>query len=204
MKKKLSATLLVAFVLGAGTAQAQSWKDLLNSDLFSKENVEKVVGAVTGTTAKTDMTGTWSYTGAAVEFESDNLLAKAGGTVASSTVESKLNEQLKRVGITAGKLSFTFNADSTFTATLAKRTLSGSYSYDQAEKKVNLKFVKLVGLNATVSSTSSTMDLLFDSDKLLQLITYLSSKSSNSTLQTISSLASNYDGMMLGLAMEKK
>ncbi|MDR0961060.1 MAG: DUF4923 family protein [Mediterranea sp.] len=196
----LTATCVVALLLlNSGKAQAQFWKDL-----FTKENVEKVVGAVTGQTAQVDMTGTWSYTGAAVEFKSDNLLAQAGGTVASSTVESKLNQQLKKVGITAGKLSFTFNADSTFNAQLSKRALTGTYSYDAATKQVNLKFVKLLGINAKVNTTSGSMDLLFNSDKLLKLITYLSSKSNNSTLNTISSLAGSYDGMMLGLSMEKK
>ena len=47
------------------------------------------------------------------------------------------------------------------------------------------------------------MELLFNSDKLLKLITFLSSKSSNTTLKTISSLADSYDGMMLGLELKK-
>ena len=47
------------------------------------------------------------------------------------------------------------------------------------------------------------MDLLFDADKLLQLLTYLSSKSSNSTLQTLGNLAGTYDGMLLGLGLKK-
>ncbi|MDE6172737.1 MAG: DUF4923 family protein, partial [Bacteroides sp.] len=48
------------------------------------------------------------------------------------------------------------------------------------------------------------MDLLFNSDKLLKLLTFLSSKSSNATLNTISSLASKYDGMMLGFSLDKE
>lgn len=45
--------------------------------------------------------------------------------------------------------------------------------------------------------------IAFESDKLLKLITFLSSKSSNATLQAISSLADSYDGMMLGFSIEK-
>ena len=45
--------------------------------------------------------------------------------------------------------------------------------------------------------------LLFNSDKLLKLISFISSKSSNTTLNAISSLADSYDGMMLGFELKK-
>ena len=69
MKKYVQIVLpaLVAALLACPSAQAQSLKDLLNRD-----NVEKLVGAVTGVNLA-EMTGTWVYTGAAVEFESDKL-----------------------------------------------------------------------------------------------------------------------------------
>lgn len=198
MKKSVFLPALIAALLLVSTnSWAQSWKDL-----FSKENVEKVVSAVTGNST-VDMTGTWSYTGAAIEFESDNFLMQAGGAVAATTAEAKLNEQLSKVGIAAGKMTFTFNADSTFNAKLGTRTLSGSYSYNATDKKANLKFARLIGMNVKINCTSSTMDMLFESDKLLKLITFLSSKSSNATLKTISSLADSYDGMMLGFSLKK-
>ena len=193
----LGCTALFLLAVPAGS-HAQSLKDL-----FNKENIEKVVNAVTDNKT-VQMTGTWSFTGSALEFESDNLLQKAGGAVAASTVEKKLDEQLEKIGITAGKLSFTFNADSTLTATVGSKPLNGTYSYDASTQKVNLKFAKIIGLNAKVNCTSGSMDLLFNADKLLQLLTYLSSKSSNSTLQTIGSLAESYHGMLVGLGLEKK
>lgn len=68
----LSLAFMAAFMLTATDSHAQSWADLLN-----KDNISKVVNAITGNTASIDMTGTWSYQGSAVEFESDNLLMKA-------------------------------------------------------------------------------------------------------------------------------
>jgi hypothetical protein len=100
-------------------------------------------------------------------------------------------------------MSFTFNADSTFSAKVGQKSMKGSYSYNASTQKVNLKFAKLIGMNAKVNATSTTMDLLFESDKLLKLITFLSSKSSNSTLKSIGSLANSYDGMMLGFSLQK-
>ena len=108
MKKNfLSIAFMAVFMLMATNSQAQSW-----SDLFNKDNISKVVNAITGTTESIDMTGTWSYKGSAVEFESDNLLMKAGGAAAATMAENKLNEQLSKIGIKDGQMSFTFNADS--------------------------------------------------------------------------------------------
>lgn len=198
MKKFIFWQLFIAALLMTNHSQAQSLKDL-----FNKENIEKAVNAVTGK-SKVEMTGTWTYTGSALEFESDNLLQKAGGAVAATAAEKKLDEQLSKIGIKAGQMSFTFNADSTFSAKVGQKTMKGSYSYNASTHKVNLKFAKLIGMNAKVNSTSSTMDLLFESDKLLKLITFLSSKTSNATLKTIGTLADSYDGMMLGFSLQKQ
>ena len=149
------------------------------------------------------MTGTWRYTGSAIEFESENLLKKAGGTVAASAAEQKLDEQLAKVGIKEGQLSFTFNADSTFVSTLGKRKLNGTYSYDAGTQMLHLRYMKLIPMNAKVNYTTQQMDLLFEADKLLKLITFLSSKSSSATLKAISSLTDSYDGMMLGYELKR-
>ena len=198
MKKYvLSLAVVSALLLVTTNVQAQSWKDL-----FNKDNIEKVVNAVTGNQT-IDMTGTWTYSGSAIECESDNLLQKAGGAAAAAVAEKKLDEQLAKVGIKDGQVSFTFNADSTFTSTVGKRTMTGTYSYDATDKVVHLRYFKLLNMNAKVNCTSTNMDLLFNSDKLLKLIAFISSKSSSTTLKTISSLADSYDGMMLGFALKK-
>ena len=197
-RRTLSGLLLVAAALLCATdAQAQSLKDL-----FNKENIEKVVNAVTDKNTAS-MEGTWTYTGSALAFESDNLLQQAGGAVAASAVEKKLDDFLQRIGIQSGQMSFTFAADSTFQTTIKGKTMKGTYSYDQSTKKAQLKFSKLLNINTTVNCTSQQMELLFPSDRLLDLLTFLASKSNNATLQSIGSLAESYDGMMLGLTLEK-
>lgn len=182
----------------ASNLQAQSLKDLLN-----KENIEKAVNAVTGKNTAS-MTGTWMFTGSALAFESDNLLQKAGGSLAANAVEKKLDGFLGKVGIEPGEMSFTFNSDSTFQTQIKGKALKGTYQYDSSTQKVNLKFSKLLKLNTTVNCTSEQMELLFPSDRLLDLVTFLASKSNNATLQSISSLAESYDGMMLGFTLQKQ
>ena len=199
MKRIYYVTLIITLLMITSNSNAQSLKDLL-----TKDNIEKVVGAVTGKSTTTDITGTWQYSGSAISFESDNLLQKAGGAAAAGVAEEKLNEQLEKLGIKKGQMSFTFSADSTFTVQVGSRKLPGTYTFDNANQKINLKFAKLLSVNATLKATSSSMDLLFNSDKLLKIIVYISGKSSNSTLQAISSLAESYDGMMLGFSLQKQ
>ena len=103
MKKNIvSLAFMAVFLLMGTNSRAQSWKDLLN-----KDNISKVVNAITGTPETIDMTGTWNYKGSAVEFESENLLMKAGGAAAATMAENKLDEQLSKVGIKAGQMNFT-------------------------------------------------------------------------------------------------
>ena len=192
MKKNIvSLAFMAVFLLMGTNSQAQSWKDLLN-----KDNISKVVNAITGTPETIDMTGTWNYKGSAVEFESENLLMKAGGAAAATMAENKLDEQLSKVGIKAGQMNFTFNA-------VGKKTLKGTYSYDASAKQVDLKFLKLLNLHAKVNCSSSSLELLFNSDKLLKLLAFIGSKSNSTALKTVSSLADNYDGMMLGFELSK-
>ena len=132
-----------------------------------------------------------------------HLLMKAGGAAAATMAESKLNEQLSKIGIRDGQMSFTFNADSTFTSTVGKKKLSGTYSYNASTKQVNLKYLKLLNLHAKVNCTSNSLELLFNSDKLLKLMSFIGSKSNSTALKTVSSLADNYDGMMLGFQLTK-
>ena len=83
MKKNIvSLAFMAVFLLMGTNSRAQSWKDLLN-----KDNISKVVNAITGTPETIDMTGTWNYKGSAVEFESENLLMKAGGAAAATMAE---------------------------------------------------------------------------------------------------------------------
>lgn len=199
MKKSvLSLALMAISLFTTTTIQAQSW-----TDLFNKDNISKVVSAVTGKTEAINMIGTWTYRGSAVEFESDNLLMQAGGAAASAVAESKMNEQLSKIGIKDGQMSFTFNADSTFTSTVGKKKMNGTYSYNAKTKQVNLTYLRLLNMNAKVNCSSGSMELLFNSDKLLKIMAFLGSKSSSAALKTVSSLADQYDGMMLGFDLRK-
>lgn len=104
MKKNILFIAWIAiFSLTASNSQAQSLKDLLN-----KDNISKVVNAITGTPETIDMTGTWTYSGSAVEFESDNLLMKAGGA-AAATMDNRHPFIIDQLIIRPGYFGFFFH-----------------------------------------------------------------------------------------------
>ena len=191
--------------LAGQTASAQSLTDLLKK-ATDNEAVKNVVENVTGTTLPVDVKGTWTYSGTAVKFESDDILKSTAASLAASQVEDKLDQYVAKVGIKAGTFSFTFKEDNSFTATVLGKSFNGTYTLSEDYKTISLQFGKTIGLKpftAAVSATSSQLDLLFQADKLLELLGKLTSSSSNSTLKTVGTLVNQYDGMKLGLELKK-
>lgn len=206
MKKIISIILMAGALCAAGqTASAQSLKDILKKATNS-EAVKNVVETVTGTTLPVDVTGIWTYSGTAVKFESEDLLKSTAATLAASQVEEKLDEYVSKVGIKAGTFSFTFNEDKTFTANVKGKAFNGTYSVSDDYKTMSLQFGKTVSLKpftASISATSSQLNLLFQADKLLELLGKLTAGSSNATLSTVGTIVNQYDGMQLGLELQK-
>lgn len=199
-KRTLFITLaIINFLLVSNISRAQSLKDL-----FNNEKISNIINTVTNNKSLTDISGTWDYIGSAIKLESDNKLMEIGGSAAMTVAENQLDDQLNKIGITNGQMSFTFNADSTFTNTIGKHTLKGTYNYNSSEQKIELKYMSIIPLNANIDYTSETLKLLFKSDKLLQLLSFIADKSNNNSLKAIGSLAETYEGMQVGFKLKKQ
>ena len=197
--------MAVAVCLAGQTASAQTLKDLLKK-ATNNETVKNVVESVTGTTLPVDVKGTWTYSGTAVKFESEDLLKSTAASLAAGQVEDKLDEYVQKVGIKAGTFSFTFNEDKTFSANVKGKSFNGTYSVSEDYKTMSLQFGKTFAtkpFTAAISATSAQLDLLFQADKLLELLEKLTASSNNATLKTVSTIAGQYDGMQLGLELKK-
>lgn len=199
---KWGLALCFCFLMG-GQTYAQDWKSIISGV------ANAVVGNSSSTTAAT-LTGTWKYTGPDCKFESDNLLAKAGGEIASAKVEKKMTEIMQKVGFTDGA-TFVFNSDSTYTSTVKGKTTKGTYSYDASKKQIVMKTRMGFKFNATVSQSvlsPNKMSLLFKADKMMSLVKTMSGAlgkaSSNAAVSTANSLLKEYDGLDLGFALEKQ
>ncbi len=199
-------TAFVGLWLCTVTAQAQSLKDILNS-----ETVQKVVSSVTGGQSVTvsNLQGTWTYVDPAVQLGSDNTLKQIAGAAATTELEKNLKEQCAKVGIVEGVFNYTFNADSTFTSALKKGSLKGTYSVNEADKTITFTYTAgtsnrtIYALTASTVLAGDNLTLLFNADKLLTFLTKVTSLSGNNTLQSLSQLANQYDGLMLGFDLKK-
>ena len=218
--KKLFTIIAVAFSVSVANAQS-GVQSVLNQLLGSGANsgtvtsiIENVVG---NAVSKLDLSidGTWKYKEPEVQFKSDNLLAKAGGSAATTKIENNLLKVYDKIGIN-GSLSYTFNSDSTFTQTVkigsSVKNLKGTYSLDKENKIITLKYAALgkVGLgkvNAIYANTGTSLALLFDASELMsflkKVISTASSLTGKASLATASAVLENYDGVLLGYKMTK-
>lgn len=177
-------------------AMSQDWKSLLG-------NVAKNVIGDKLTTSQS-LIGTWKYVSPDCSFKSDQLLAKAGGEAVAVKVEDELDKVFKKLGTDA--CSYTFNADSTYTFTMKKRTIQGTYSFNPETKTITMTSRLGVVQTAQVAVTGTSMSLLFNADKLMSVLTALTRMVSkvSSAGATVDGLISNYDGLLLGFKLEKE
>ncbi|MBQ7472356.1 MAG: DUF4923 family protein [Prevotella sp.] len=194
--------------LGAGSnGSASAGGDLLGSVISAVSNPDalgNVVKSVIGTDKpkQSDLIATWYYKQPGAAFTSENLLAKAGGEVAATQVKEKLASYYSTVGINSSNTVIQFKEDNTFSGKIDGKTISGTYTYNEAECKISMKML-LVSATAYAKKTTTGMSILFESKKLLSLLQTMAAMSGNSTMETIGDLSKNYDGVRVGFDMKK-
>ena len=198
MKKKTllkSIWILLVMCGVSANAGAQDLKSILSG----------VAKAVVGTKATTasSIIGTWTYSGPECQFESENLLAKAGGEMAAKEVEEKMIAVYNKVGM--NNIRYTFNEDGTYSYQMKKRTVTGSYVFDDAAKTITMTGKLGLKTVAYVTVTGNDMSMVFKADKLMSILKTITGAASkvNSTAATINSVAEAYDGLMLGFELKK-
>ena len=162
-----------------------------------------LLGGSSAVTAS-DLQGTWTYRKADCVFETNNLLLKAGGEVAATKIESQLESQLSKVGITPGACTFSFNSNGTYTATIGQYNLSGNYTLNSSANTITMTYLAGLGrISPRIVKTGSSISLLFEGDKLLSMVQKVGKLSSNSTVSSLSTLLNSYDGMLVGMQLSK-
>ena len=193
----------VAGVLGAilgGSNAGNGSKSSSNAGSIINGILNNVIGS--GTFKQADLCHTWKYSKPGCAFTSENLLAKAGGEIAASKVENKLEGYYKKFGFSSSNTYFTFNTDGTFSAKIDGKAWNGTYTFDEKTHAIQLKGL-LLSASGYATKTTNGISLLFDQKKLLNLIKALSAFKGSSTLSAVGSIANNYDGMQVGFEMTK-
>ena len=206
--KRILTTIIIAslgLIMG-GNADAQTLKNILNK-VTGNSTVTDIVESVTGMSiTPKDIKGSWNYSGSAIKLESEDILKSASAAVAVGQVEKKIDEYLTKVGVKPGLFSFTFNEDQTFCTTYKGKDFNGTYTLSEDGKTLTLTYGKILNshaINANVNIGTESIELLFKADKLLELIGKLTASTSNTTLKTIGTLAGQYEGMKIGLELQK-
>lgn len=193
----------VAGVLGAilgGSNAGNGSNSSSNAGSIINGILNNVIGS--GTFKQADLCHTWKYSKPGCAFTSENLLAKAGGEIAASKVENKLEGYYKKFGFSSSNTYFTFNTDGTFSAKIDGKAWNGTYTFDEKTHAIQLKGL-LLSASGYTTKTTNGISLLFDQKKLLNLIKALSAFKGSSTLSAVGSIANNYDGMRVGFEMTK-
>ena len=161
--------------------------------------LDLVVGSVK--LSQTDIIGTWSYVEPACAFTSENLLAKAGGSVAAKTVNEKLQPVYNSLHISSGNTQLTFNENGQFTGKIGGFPMSGTYTFDATNGLVKMK--SLTTFTAHLTRSTQGMNFTFESKKILTLLQTVSALSGNTSLSTIGDISKQFNGVRLGFAMKK-
>ena len=203
---KLALICLTTFSTQSAGAQTDLG-NILNNVLGGNNSTSDVVSGLTSifssskqATEKT-IIGTWVYEEPAIVLQSDNVLTSAAAKLAAKKAETKLQEQLNKIGIKKGALTLTFNSDGTFSETFGSKSVSGTWSIKNSKL-----IMKHTVRSTTLTTQVSGKELMFvtDASKLRKLFQTLGSNSTNSSISTVTSLMKKVKGMQCGITLVKK
>ena len=188
MKKIVTTMTALVLMITAGVVVTSCGAGTLLQTVASGGTLANAFSSVIGLdkVTKQGMVGTWHYNGPGCAFTSENLLAKAGGEVAATKIDTFA----------------TFNEDGTFTASISGHQFSGSWTLDEKTAKVTMKTL-LLSFNCYAKREYGGISLLFESKKLLTVLQMMATMSGNDTAQKVGELSKNYDGIRLGFDMKK-
>lgn len=170
----------------------------------NKQSIGQTLSGLLGTdkTTESNFYGTWRYHQPGVAFTSKNVLASVGGEIAAAEIRSKLKSSYDEAGVKNSNTYLTFNQDKTFTGKIDGKSLNGKWSYDSKNQKIMLQTL-LFTIPFYTKKTSNGMSFLMESKKLLTFFQTVASLTGSSSLQAISDLSKNYNGVRMGFDMRK-
>ena len=192
------------------SANAQSLSDILGAVASSATSTttNDLVSGITSVFSsskqadKNSIVGTWEYSEPAIVFQSDNLLTKAGASLAAKKLESQLQTQFNKYGIKSGALTITFNSDGTFCQTLGTKAMNGQWKVKSSKLYITYLGVRTIEITTQISGNK--LQFVTNANKLLALMKTMGSASSNTNIKTITSLMKSVNGMQAGITLVKK
>lgn len=208
MKKFFAIILLAVFNYGIANAQLN---DILNKAtkqatqaVKGNSTAESLVGVISSKLIPNSqqIVGTWVYQEPAIMLTSSNSLKQYASSVATKSLEQKMQSYLTKVGFTKGKSSITFNADKTFAIKYGTKAVKkGTYTLNNNE--VVLTFTgKKTPSKMTPQLDNGSLIVVTDATKFKTFMENIGAQVSQ--LSTVSSALKQMDGMKIGVRGTKQ
>ena len=195
------AALLMPMTTSCSTSRHNAGRDLHPDDVFTMTEDD-----IANETRKINLTlqGDWKYNAPSVGVSGKNLLAGIAKPIAKGKLKKKLKNAYKKIGLDKARPQFVFNVDGTCSMKLMGASVKGTYNYNPTTEKITFKWHG-VPMNASLKRDGKKkLQLTFDADKLLNLMSLLGSFSDSSTIKALSTLLDNYEDVMVGFELKKQ
>lgn len=209
MKKFFAIVALAAAISVQASAQT-TLGSLLGGSTIT-DFLSSLTGGDVVYSAPSTLNGTYSYAGSAVSITQTNgtMINNLAGSAVASTIESKVDANLAKIGIQPGSMSINFNRDdNTFTWTVAGIPLPGTYKLGDNEETITLTFGKSMQfftLTGNLECSSTNAQILFPANRTVAFLKKVATRigKSEGTLSTITKLAEGYDSYKIGFKLVK-
>ena len=195
------AALLMPMTTSCSTSRHNAGRDLHPDDVFTMTEDD-----IANETRRINLTlqGDWKYNAPSVGVSGKNLLAGIAKPIAKGKLKKKLKNAYKKIGLDKARPQFVFNVDGTCSMKLMGASVKGTYNYNPTTEKITFKWHG-VPMNASLKRDGKKkLQLTFDADKLLSLMSLLGRFSDSSTIKALSTLLDNYEDVMLGFELKKQ
>ena len=195
------AALLMPMTTSCSTSRHNAGRDLHPDDVFKMTEDD-----IANETRRINLTlqGDWKYNAPSVGVSGKNLLAGIAKPIAKGKLKKKLKNAYKKIGLDKARPQFVFNVDGTCSMKLMGASVKGTYNYNPTTEKITFKWHG-VPMNASLKRDGKKkLQLTFDADKLLKLMSLLGRFSDSSTIKALSTLLDNYEDVMVGFELKKQ
>lgn len=149
------------------------------------------------------ISGNWAYNAPSVGVSGRNLLAGIAKPIATSKFKKKLKKAYKKIGINKLRPEFYFSPDGTCAIRVMGTSIKGSYNYNPDTEKITVKWHGIPMSANLKRDGKNKMQLTFDADKLLSLLSLMGRFSDSSAVRDLSKLLDNYEDVMVGFELKK-
>ena len=195
------AALLMPMTTSCSSSRHNAGRDLHPDDVFTMTEDD-----IANETRRINLTlqGDWKYNAPSVGVSGKNLLAGIAKPIAKGKLKKKLKNAYKKIGLDKARPQFVFNVDGTCSMKLMGASVKGTYNYNPTTEKITFKWHG-VPMNASLKRDGKKkLQLTFDADKLLKLMSLLGRFSDSSTIKALSFLTDHYDDVMVGFELKKQ